>query len=997
MCSDAAMPMDQWRKLFTDIILSRGAGYSRRGAVRILQQDAMHLEADVAGTETYHVQIELKDGTIDHMHCSCPYAADGERNCKHMAAVLFTAYAPEQAQAFHPQEKQTPPPRPNCTQVTIRVANEETTAKRYCAIPEVKVGDDVVFLLNERETVGTVESIQQMPCPIEIYGYGRKNHVLSISEKSESPGILTIQLRPSSPFVMLIVATEAGLKRIRMKREWVEAHHVKVGDMLLLEGEAYERAAVLDMDDDATEDLPTCRVIAVRENDEFATLLNSQVTFLMPDDIHQPVQLLLRRWTGTDPEARIPYGVKRVSAFAFEDNGDVRRVTIAGNYVHLDSFAFGHNESIEEIVFEADEVSFVPSSFEGCKRLHKLALPYTFYHMKNELARRLPGVEITYRLNGNVLEGDVVYSKDKTKLVCCTNKELTSFHCPNSVREILPNAFSGCRKLRRWMSTPFIQTWGMGCLSGCVNLKKVAVPYKQETAFILMFGETYCPGAKPVTLTRKDDSEVTFYLPKACTLTQLPTMKEALRTMSPEALAVEDAYAVAEYFEREHNMGQAVAWYGYTYRSGLKKAKDKLIILLQNEAYHQYFALEDFDELRRAKDLAPFLHAFALTETGEKWGGMTAAQLMKALKDKNVLHAFLKDVASAEIPHNDLLSTMLKRLYPKFGRKAELDTKALFYRCARKLRGSEGEPSWCSGLLTTLLAHPAYQRMFLFDRLDLRYTSRNRQHEQLIASLADESLKEDVAGAYEASLHPQSSNVALYRQLIQKAKDTGDEVYQWCGLLSVWTYTDAVWRSKDTEALKNVLQTTLDACTEGLYDLGQLILSYRQNLQRNIPRSFYRVLAARLHQQGKLFFNDYENLLGDGRTRQLDFFYRYADWLDEKEQHPMLWAYLQHSWVYVPGIALQDEKGKRFKDALARPYETFIPLKTGDDLILYSNTHEAVCYMMEKGLPVADYYFCMPYACILTIMDRMQLDEALLMPCCLNRKITKQALEQMWK
>lgn len=46
------------------------------------------VSADVIGTEGYEVEIYLDNGNITDMYCSCPYAAT-DRNCKHMAAVLY--------------------------------------------------------------------------------------------------------------------------------------------------------------------------------------------------------------------------------------------------------------------------------------------------------------------------------------------------------------------------------------------------------------------------------------------------------------------------------------------------------------------------------------------------------------------------------------------------------------------------------------------------------------------------------------------------------------------------------------------------------------------------------------------------------------------------------------------------------------------------------------------------------------------------------------------
>ena len=76
-----------------------------------------------------------------------------------------------------------------------------------------------------------------------------------------------------------------------------------------------------------------------------------------------------------------------------------------------------------------------------------------------------------------------------------------------------------------------------------------------------------------------------------------------------------------------------------------------------------------------------------------------------------------------------------------------------------------------------------------------------------------------------------------------------------------------------------------------------------------------------------------------------------------------------------------------------RPYETYVPLKTGDQLVVFVNPHEAVSYMLQNHLPVADHYFNVPYRYILTIMDAMNAQEVTLMPLCLNKRLTKQYIE----
>ena len=78
----------EWYTLFRPHILERGLGYYEDGLVTGFEYSDNEIMAQVAGSDTYDVQIELDGEDVLDMYCSCPYAADGH-NCKHMAAVLF--------------------------------------------------------------------------------------------------------------------------------------------------------------------------------------------------------------------------------------------------------------------------------------------------------------------------------------------------------------------------------------------------------------------------------------------------------------------------------------------------------------------------------------------------------------------------------------------------------------------------------------------------------------------------------------------------------------------------------------------------------------------------------------------------------------------------------------------------------------------------------------------------------------------------------------------
>lgn len=77
-----------WKEEFTELILARGEKYYKEGRVIHIKQEGNTVLAQVDGSETYNVEIDLPGAYPDYLECDCPYAETGEK-CKHMAAVLF--------------------------------------------------------------------------------------------------------------------------------------------------------------------------------------------------------------------------------------------------------------------------------------------------------------------------------------------------------------------------------------------------------------------------------------------------------------------------------------------------------------------------------------------------------------------------------------------------------------------------------------------------------------------------------------------------------------------------------------------------------------------------------------------------------------------------------------------------------------------------------------------------------------------------------------------
>lgn len=86
----------EWKSWFEKRILDRGKEYNRSGLVEELEISDNEIKALVIGNDEYEVSISVRNGEIENMDCTCPYADEGFY-CKHMAAVLYAYEAAPKA------------------------------------------------------------------------------------------------------------------------------------------------------------------------------------------------------------------------------------------------------------------------------------------------------------------------------------------------------------------------------------------------------------------------------------------------------------------------------------------------------------------------------------------------------------------------------------------------------------------------------------------------------------------------------------------------------------------------------------------------------------------------------------------------------------------------------------------------------------------------------------------------------------------------------------
>ena len=82
------IPLNEFEQHIDEDILKRGLRYFKKGCVTSVDElSGGEYEAIVEGSDTYIVQLHVKNGSVTTFNCTCPY--DWGPVCKHEVAVMF--------------------------------------------------------------------------------------------------------------------------------------------------------------------------------------------------------------------------------------------------------------------------------------------------------------------------------------------------------------------------------------------------------------------------------------------------------------------------------------------------------------------------------------------------------------------------------------------------------------------------------------------------------------------------------------------------------------------------------------------------------------------------------------------------------------------------------------------------------------------------------------------------------------------------------------------
>ncbi len=194
----------------------------------------------------------------------------------------------------------------------------------------------------------------------------------------------------------------------------------------------------------------------------------------------------------------IPNSVTRIGEGAFFDCSSLSNIVIPNSVASIEKGAFSSCRSLSGIVILDGVTSIGDSAFSACSSLSNIVIPNSVTSIGDRAfwgCRSLKYISIPKSvicLNGNpfygwigkleclspnfIYEDDILYNKDKSKIISFRNQSIESFIIPTCVTSIGESAFSGCSSLSDIVIPDSVISISDSAFSGCSSLSDIVIP-----------------------------------------------------------------------------------------------------------------------------------------------------------------------------------------------------------------------------------------------------------------------------------------------------------------------------------------------------------------------------------------------------------------------------------------------------------------------------------------------------------------------------------------
>ena len=171
----------------------------------------------------------------------------------------------------------------------------------------------------------------------------------------------------------------------------------------------------------------------------------------------------------------VKVGTRIICDNAFSWCRSLSDIVIPDSVTSIGIGAFSNCSSLSNIVIPDSVTSIGEVAFYGCSSLKYISIPKSVICLNGN-----PFVEWDGKLEclspNFVYEDDVLFNKDKSRIISFRNQNIESFVIPSSVTSIGDWAFSGCRSLSEIVISSSVTIIGDSAFSSCYSLSEIVIP-----------------------------------------------------------------------------------------------------------------------------------------------------------------------------------------------------------------------------------------------------------------------------------------------------------------------------------------------------------------------------------------------------------------------------------------------------------------------------------------------------------------------------------------
>ena len=174
-------------------------------------------------------------------------------------------------------------------------------------------------------------------------------------------------------------------------------------------------------------------------------------------------------------EIVIPSSVTSIGDGTFSFCDSLSEIVIPSSVTSIGDSAFSYCSSLSEIVIPSSVTSIGDGAFYSCSSLKYISIPKSVICLNGNPFAKWKG-KLEYLSPNFVYEDDVLFNKDKSKIISFRNQNIKSYVISSCVTSIGDRAFSDSDSLSEIVIPSSVTSIGESAFSCCRSLSEIAIP-----------------------------------------------------------------------------------------------------------------------------------------------------------------------------------------------------------------------------------------------------------------------------------------------------------------------------------------------------------------------------------------------------------------------------------------------------------------------------------------------------------------------------------------